>query len=46
MICMSGEDIYKALGERISIADVIERKVRAAAETSAAFVPLDELFKQ
>jgi restriction endonuclease Mrr len=46
MICMSGEDIYKALGERISIADVIERKLRAAAETGAAFVPLDELFKQ
>lgn len=46
MICMSGEDIYKALGERISIADVFERKVRAAAETCAAFVPLDELFKQ
>lgn len=46
VICMSGEDIYKALGKRIPIADVIERKVRAAAETGAAFVPLDELFKQ
>lgn len=46
VIGMSGEDIYKALGKRIPIADVIERKVRAAAETGAAFVPLDELFKQ
>ncbi|VVP22965.1 hypothetical protein PS870_03919 [Pseudomonas fluorescens] len=46
VICLSGEDIYKALGKRIPIADVIERKVRAAAETGAAFVPLDELFKQ
>ncbi len=46
VICMSGEDIYKALGRRIPIAEVIERKVRAAAETGAAFVPLDDLFKQ
>ncbi|WP_104911072.1 restriction endonuclease [Pseudomonas sp. LG1D9] len=45
VICMSGEDIYKALGQRIPIAEVIERKVRAAAETGAAFVPLDELFR-
>ncbi|MEE4083075.1 MULTISPECIES: restriction endonuclease [Pseudomonas syringae group] len=45
VICMSGEDIYKALGRRIPIAEVIERKVRAAAETGASFVPLDELFK-
>jgi len=45
VICMSGEDIYKALGRRIPIAEVIDRKVRAAAETGAAFVPLDELFK-
>ncbi|MDH4552742.1 restriction endonuclease [Pseudomonas sp. BN607] len=45
VICMSGEDIYKALGRRIPIADVIERKVRAAAETGAAFVTLDELFE-
>ena len=44
VICMSGEDIYKALGRRIPIAEVIDRKVRAAAETGAAFVPLDELF--
>lgn len=46
VICMSGEDIYKGLGKRIPIADVIERKVRAAAETGAAFVPFGELFLQ
>lgn len=45
VISMSGEDIYKALGRRIPIAEVIERKVRAAAETGAAFVPLDGLLK-
>lgn len=44
VICMSGEDIYKALGRRIPIAEVIERKVRAAAESGVAFVPLDDLF--
>lgn len=46
VICMSGEDIYKALGRRIPIADVIERKVRTAAETGAAFVPLDDLLNE
>ncbi|RZI60539.1 MAG: DUF3644 domain-containing protein [Pseudomonas sp.] len=45
VICMSGEDIYKALGRRIPIGEVIERKVRAAAETGAAYLPLDDLFK-
>lgn len=44
VICMSGEDIYKALGRRIPIAEVIDRKVRAAAETGAPFVQVDKLF--
>lgn len=42
---MSGEDVYKALGRRIPIRDVLESKVRAAAETGAAFFELDELFR-
>lgn len=46
VICMSGEDIYEALGRRIPIAEVIDRKVRTTEEAGAAFVPLDELFKQ
>lgn len=45
VICMSGEDIYNALGRRIPIREVLERKVRAAAETGAAFVSVDELFR-
>lgn len=44
VICMSGEGNYKALGRWIPFAEVIERKVRAAAETGAAYVPLDDLF--
>lgn len=44
VICMSGEDIYKALARSIPIADVIDRKVRAAAETGAPFVEVDKLF--
>ncbi|WP_282349008.1 restriction endonuclease [Pseudomonas sp. PS01301] len=45
VVCMSGEDIDKALGRRIAIAEVIERKVRAAAATGATHAPLDDLFK-
>ena len=44
VICMSGDDIYKALGRGIPMDEVVERKVRAAAETGAAYVELDELF--
>lgn len=44
VICMSGEDIYKALGRRIPMADVIDRKVRAAAETGKVYVTLEELY--
>lgn len=46
VICMSGEDIYKALGQRMPIAEVIDLKVGAAAETGAAFVLLDDLFRK
>lgn len=45
-ISMSGADIYKALGQHIRIVEVIDPKVvGAAAETGAAFVPVDDLFK-
>jgi hypothetical protein len=43
---MPGEDIYKAFGRRIPIASVTERKVRAAIEAGAAFVPPDELSRR
>ncbi|MEE4149816.1 restriction endonuclease [Pseudomonas viridiflava] len=44
LICISGKDTNDALDKHIPFADVIDRKVRAAAETGAVFVPLDKLF--
>ena len=44
LICISGKDINHALERHIPFADVIDRKVRAAAETGSVFVPLDKLF--
>lgn len=44
LICISGKDINDALEKHIPFADVIDRKVRAAAETGSVFVPLDQLF--
>lgn len=44
LICISGKDINDALDKHIPFADVIDRKVRAAAETGSVFVPLDKLF--
>ena len=44
LICISGKDISDALEKHIPFADVIDRKVRAAAETGSVFVPLDKLF--
>lgn len=40
------EDIYKTLERRIPIAEVIECKVRVAAETGAPFVPINDLLEQ
>ena len=44
LICISGKDINHALERHFPFADVIDRKVRAAAETGSVFVPLDKLF--
>ena len=44
LICISGKDINDALDKHMPFADVIDRKVRAAAETGSVFVPLDQLF--
>lgn len=44
LICMEGRDIYDALDRHIPIKDVLERKVRRAAETGRAFIPVRELF--
>lgn len=44
LICISGKDIHEALEKQIPFADVIDRKVRAAAETGSVFVQVGELF--
>jgi hypothetical protein len=44
LVCISGKDINEALEKQIPFADVIERKVRAAAETGSVFAPVSELF--
>lgn len=44
LVCMEGKDIYDALDHHIPIKEVIERKVRFAAETGQAFVPLARTF--
>ncbi|WP_053163447.1 restriction endonuclease [Pseudomonas sp. P1.8] len=44
LICISGKDIHEALEKQIPFADVIDRKVRAAAETGSVFVQVAELF--
>lgn len=44
LVCISGKDIRDALEKHIPFADVIDRKVRAAAETGSVFVPVSELF--
>lgn len=44
LICMEGEEIYDALGKHVPIKEVLDRKVRAAAETGKVFVPAKALF--
>ena len=39
-----GQDLWETLNRRIDFAEVIRRKVRAAAETGRSFVPVRELF--
>jgi hypothetical protein len=44
LVCISGKDIHDALEKQIPFADVIDHKVRAAAETGSVFVPVSALF--
>jgi hypothetical protein len=44
LVCISGKDIRDALDKQIPFADVIDRKVRAAAETGSVFVEVNRLF--
>jgi hypothetical protein len=45
LICMDGADIELALDRQIPLKAVLERKVRAAAESGRPFVPVADLFK-
>lgn len=45
LICMDGRDLHDALDHQIPLRAVLERKVRRAAETGRAYVPIGELFE-
>ena len=44
VVCMDGLDLYETLDRRLSLEDVIARKVRRAAESGQPFVPVRDLF--
>jgi Restriction endonuclease len=44
VICMDGYDLYEALTRELPLNQVLERKVRRAAETGLAFVRVRDLF--
>ena len=43
VVCMDGLDLHEVLSRRLDLAEVIGLKVRRAAETGVAFVPVREL---
>jgi hypothetical protein len=46
VICMDGLDLYEMLDREIPLNQVLERKVRRAAETGAPFIRVRDLFPQ
>ncbi|APO65975.1 restriction endonuclease type 2-like protein [Rhizobium gallicum] len=46
VICMDGLDLYEMLDRELPLNQVLERKVRRAAETGAPFIPVRDLFPQ
>lgn len=44
IICLDGLDLYSILSGQLGLTEVIDKKVRRAAETNRAFVPVRELF--
>jgi restriction endonuclease Mrr len=44
VICMDGLDLYEMLDREISFVQVLERKVRGAAETGSPFLRVRDLF--
>lgn len=46
IVCMSGVDLRCVVTGRLSLVDVLDRKVRYAAETNQAFAPVQKLFPE
>ncbi len=46
LVCMSGVDLHCVVAGRLSLVDVLDRKVRYAAETNQAFAPVQKLFPE
>lgn len=44
LVCMDGYDLSEMLNKQLSIVDVLERKVRRAAETGRPYISIRELF--
>ncbi len=44
VICMDGFDLYEVLNRGLSLTEVLELKVRRAAESGLPFIPVRELF--
>jgi len=44
LICMDGFDLYEMLNREIPLTEVLDRKIRQAAETGAPFVRVRDLF--
>lgn len=44
VVCMDGLDLYETLDRRLSLEDVIARKVRRAAESGQPFVRVRDLY--
>jgi hypothetical protein len=45
-VCMSGVDLRCTVTGRLSLIEVLDRKVRHAAETNEAFAPVQKLFPE
>jgi len=44
VICLDGADLAEAFGRELPLPEILNRKVRRAAETGAAFVRVRDLF--
>ena len=44
VVCMDGLDLYETVDRRLSLEDVIARKVRRAAESGQPFVRVRDLY--